>query len=382
MNIVEPILHQCRINAEQPAICAPGTPFDTITYAQLEYMINNVIKTVIPFGFEPGQIVGLLLQDTIFHIVVILALTRMGVVTVSCGEEPLSEEIGATALIIDSSEPVTGAKRIIRGNPDWVRGSASTAVDARPAIGDEVCRIFLTSGTSGVPKAVALSHQMLMGRNVQFDYAFGGHWPEQSRLYCDLRIASEPGFRYVLYMLMRGGMIMFYGEDHVRTVQSLDLFKVRSMVTSPRGLADHLKFYERTSIHSSLDHVVALGGGVATKLLRRVWARMSQNVFSDYGATEVGSVASADLRAIGETRGATGYVVPPASVEIMDDETGTSTAANTEGIVRLRTPYMATRYVGQPQASAHFFRDGWFYPGDYGYVTPHGVLVITGIQSA
>jgi acyl-coenzyme A synthetase/AMP-(fatty) acid ligase len=88
-------------------------------------------------------------------------------------------------------------------------------------------------------------------------------------------------------------------------------------------------------------------------------------------------VASADLRNINETPGRAGYVVPPASVEAVD-ERGTPMAADTEGIIRLRTPYMASGYVGQPEASAQFFRDGWFYPGDYGYVTQDGLLVITG----
>ena len=39
---------------------------------------------------------------------------------------------------------------------------------------------------------------------------------------------------------------------------------------------------------------------------------------------------------------------------------------------------MATEYVGQPEASAGVFRDGWFYPGDYGYVTQEGLLVVAG----
>ena len=36
MNIVDPILFQCRINAEQPAICVPGAQLDLVSYAELE----------------------------------------------------------------------------------------------------------------------------------------------------------------------------------------------------------------------------------------------------------------------------------------------------------------------------------------------------------
>ena len=58
MNIVDPILFQCKVNGEQPAICAPGTQLDFITYAQLEYMINNLTRAVLSLDFERGQIVG------------------------------------------------------------------------------------------------------------------------------------------------------------------------------------------------------------------------------------------------------------------------------------------------------------------------------------
>jgi acyl-CoA synthetase (AMP-forming)/AMP-acid ligase II len=378
MNIVDPILRHCRINAEQPAICAPGTQFDVVTYAQLEYMMNNLTRAVQPFGFEPGQIVGIRIQDDVFHIALILALTRLGIVTVSCSGAALPPAIGAAAVICDSSEAFAGVKRVIRANPDWIRGSTRLAETPSSApSGNDTCRIFLTSGTTGTPKAVALTHRMLVERNVQFDYAFGGRWAQHSRIYCDLGLTSEPAFRFVLYMLMRGGMIMFHGGDAVSTEQSLDLFKIQSMVTAPRGLSEHLKFYEHTGIHCPLDHILSMGGSVPPQLLQRVWARMCSHVFADYGATEVGSVASADLRDINEVPGRAGYVVPPASVEIVDERGGVL-QADTEGFVRIRTPYMAHGYVGQPEPSALIFRDGWFHPGDYGYITQQRLLVITG----
>ena len=120
-----------------------------------------------------------------------------------------------------------------------------------------------------------------------------------------------------------------------------------------------------------------MGGSVPPELLEQVWARMCTGIFNDYGATEVGSVASSDLRDANDIPGRRGYVVAPNSVEIVDED-GIAKAAEMEGIVRLRTPYMAAGYVGQPEASALVFRDGWFYPGDYGYLTPQGLLVITG----
>jgi acyl-coenzyme A synthetase/AMP-(fatty) acid ligase len=379
MNLIDPILRHCRINAEQPAICAPGTQFDVITYAQLEYMMNNIIRAMLSLGFQPGDVVGVRVQDDVFHVALILALIRMGVIAVSISGATPSPEINATAIITDAPDADAGGKHVVRANPEWVKGSAKAVVDPRliKATGNEICRIFLTSGSTGRPKGVALSHRNLIERNVRINYSFGGRWSEHSRIYCDLGIASEPAFRFVLYMLMRGGMVMFPGRNAVSTEQSLDLFRVQSMVTSPRGLAEHLKFYEHNNIPCSLDHILSVGGILPGELLQRVWGRMCPNIFSDYGATEVGSVASADFRNINQISGRVGYVVPPASAEAVD-EGGAPVAEGAEGIIRLRTPYMADGYVGHPEASAKFFRDGWFYPGDFGNVAPDGLLVITG----
>jgi len=46
VNIVDPILFKCRVNADQPAICAPGANFDAMSYAQLEYMLHALTRAV------------------------------------------------------------------------------------------------------------------------------------------------------------------------------------------------------------------------------------------------------------------------------------------------------------------------------------------------
>ena len=63
-------------------------------------------------------------------------------------------------------------------------------------------------------------------------------------MYCDLGLSSPQGFRYVLHMLTRGGLVLVYGADGASTLQSLNLFKIQSMATSPFGLAEYLKFFE------------------------------------------------------------------------------------------------------------------------------------------
>jgi acyl-coenzyme A synthetase/AMP-(fatty) acid ligase len=379
VNIVDPILFQCRINAEQPAISAPGRTIDVVTYAQLEGLLHNLTRVVLEFNFEPGQVVGLLLKDKIFHVAVILALTRIGVVTVSCRGRSLPKEIAGVAVITDTAGPFAGVDRIILADSSWMRGDGRPFDHPRFAAGGEdMCRIILTSGSTGAAKGVAFSHNKLIEKNARLDYTRLDRWSRSSRMFCDLGLSSSLGIYYVLYMLARGGMIMLYGDDALGTLQSLNLFAMENMATSPYGLAEYLKFYEgQPDFHCNFDHILVAGGALTKQLTTRAWVRMCPNLITTYGAAETGAVASGDARVTTEVPGAVGHILPEARAEIVDPS-DRPVRRGTEGIVRVSTPQAATRYIGDPETSARLFRDGWFYPGDVGYLRDDDLLVITG----
>ena len=66
-----------------------------------------------------------------------------------------------------------------------------------------------------------------------------------------------------------------------------------------------------------------------------------------------------------------------ATVEVSDEE-GNVLPAGQEGIIRISTTSMVTSYIGEPEAAAKAFRDGWFYPGDIGYQLETGDFYVTG----
>ena len=181
-------------------------------------------------------------------------------------------------------------------------------------------------------------------------------------------------------MLSRGGMIILLGDDTVSTVQALNLFETENMVTSPFGLAEYLKFYElQPTFHCGFDQILVTGGMLTKNLAVRAWSRMCPNLISLYGATEVGPVAIADARLYDAAVGTAGYVLPGAQAEIVNSA-GKFLQLGSEGIMRVRTDQVANSYFGDRETSASKFRDGWFYPGDYGYLTDEGMLVVTGRQ--
>ncbi len=381
MNIVDPILFQCRLNAEQPAICAPGSKIEPITYSELEHMINCLTRVVLRLQLERGQIVGVLINDKIFHVAIILALTRIGLVTVSCRGRTLPKELGAVAVITDTLGPFANIDRVIFADHSWLQGDGTT-FDRSDFVssGEELCRIILSSGSTGTPKGVAFSHRKLLEKNARLDYTRLDRWSHSSRLYCDLGLSSSLGLYYVLYMLMRGGMVMLYGDDAATTLQALNLFGMENMATSPYGLAEYLKFYEsQPTFHCNFDHILVAGGALTKQLAARAWAVMSPNLITTYGAAETGAVASGDARIATEIPGAVGFLLPDAQAEIVD-ASNRPLPRGKEGTVRVRTAQMADCYLGDPATSAWHFRAGWFYPGDVGYLRDDDLLVVTGRQ--
>ena len=75
-----------------------------------------------------------------------------------------------------------------------------------PQRGD-VCRIHLTSGTTGESKGVALTHDMMLGRVLRYCAAYGNRFPRSARVFCDLTWGTALGFQMLIYTLAKTGLM-------------------------------------------------------------------------------------------------------------------------------------------------------------------------------
>lgn len=378
MNIINAFRHQARLSPTAPAICAPGTQLNLISYGRLEALANAIAHRALAQGLKRGDTVAIICADAVLHWALILGLGRIGAVTVSSLERALPSECNVVATITDQAGTHQNAGRIIPFDPSWATGDA-----APPAVPTETdrhatARIILTSGTTGRPKAVALSHDMIVRRLQAYDVAFGDRIPACSRTFVDVGISANIGYLWGLYMLARGGMLVLRGSDAATTMQAFSLYRVQCMVASPGGLAEFLDYYERSPAFASpFETVLSVGSYLAPALAQRLRTSVCSHVVSGYGATECSPVAAAPVHHLTEVGGAVGYVAPGIEVEAVDD-TGRPLAAGAEGLIRFRGHTCVAGYLGDPPGADAFFRGGWFYPGDRGRVTPDGLLVISG----
>jgi acyl-CoA synthetase (AMP-forming)/AMP-acid ligase II len=380
MNIVEPILFQCKLNPLTPAICAPGSEISSVTYGILEKLIHNAARSGLQSGIAPGQTVALFVQDTILHASLIFGLMRIGAATMSLRSARVPPGIDVDVILTDVPQRFTEPATILGVDHSWLTGDGTPPDYTRiyPSNENDICRIILTTGSTGDAKGIAFSHKMLANRIAHYTYSKGPRFAHCPRLFCDLGISTSPGFLYAMALLIRGGTVFFLGDDPADILQAIDLHKIQGMATSPYGLGEFLKFFEADAAFTvGFDHIICQGAMLSRELSRRARVRMCQNLYSSYGSTETTMVAFGPASVTEAVPGAVGYVQPGVTVEAVD-EAGVVLPVGREGELRIRSAHTVTGYVGDPETTRAFFRNGHFYSGDVGHVTPEGLLVISG----
>jgi acyl-CoA synthetase (AMP-forming)/AMP-acid ligase II len=375
MNIVDPILFQCRQQPPVAAICVPGADIGLISYRRLALFIHNISRRLAATGLRPGQLVAVSIADQIFHIAMLLALARLGMASVSArGAARLP--LPVDGFITDKTLPAGVTDRVILADMSWTEGDG-IPVDAPAVRPDDLCRVILTSGTTGEPKGVPISHRLLADRIARHTTVFGARVADCRRIYSDMPITTSLGFQFLLATLWRGGAYFLPGDSFASTLTAMEQYRTQCVLAPPSGLELLLRWFEVMPAYQSNIQVVISGGDLLSQALsRRVRMRMCSHLVSAYGSTEASITASAPAHEIDHMAGAVGYLTPGVRAQIVD-RNGVVQSPGREGLLRIRSEFAVDRYLGEPSGE-RVFRDGWFQPGDLATLDAEGLLIITG----
>lgn len=377
MNTVEAIFHHARHHPTALALCAPGTRYNVVSYGRLTVFIDNVARHALAAGLKSGDIVAIVVNDPIVHWAMILGLERIGVVTLSHQTLQLPAGPGLVAVLADRTEDVATQIRVVRIDERWIEeGNGERPAFAVQRNGSALARLIMTSGSTGEPKAVPLTHDLIMLRTHAFGVVWGNRVAPCARTFVDVGVAANIGYLWPVYVLTHGGAVFLRGSDAAQTMQSFSLYNVQCMVAAPSGMAEFLDYYERSPAFTCpFEVMVSVGSMLARPLAERIRMRMCSHLVSGYGATEGNPVASAPMHQIAHIPGAVGYIAPGVEVEAVD-EADRPLDKGEEGLIRFRGPRCVAGYFGDTPGPE--FRGGWFYPGDIGSVTADNILIISG----
>ena len=253
---------------------------------------------------------------------------------------------------------------------------------------DEALLLF-TSGSSGEPKGVVLSHRNIASNVSQFRDLLDAKKD-------DAILASLPFFHSfgstvtLWYPLVEGVRIVTYPNplEVAKNAALVEKYKLTLLLATPTFLRGYLRKTEPDQLRS-LRLVITGAEKLPLDLAKAFEERFEQRVFEGYGLTETAPVVSVNLPEPQPTKpdeqvqpssrlGSVGKMAPGIAAEIREPETDRKLSLHETGMLWLRGPNIFEGYLNDPERTADVLRDGWFKTGDIGRFDEDGFLYIEG----
>jgi len=254
--------------------------------------------------------------------------------------------------------------------------------------GDREAGLLFTSGSSGEPKGVVLTHRNILGNCAQIDAS--GILPAEETLLANLPIFHSFGFTINLwYALQRGLRVVTVPSplDVHKCIDAIVAEKATVLLGTPTFFRPYLKRADPTQL-ASVKFVVA-GAEKTPAGFHEEWEKHFGSQYCEgYGLTETSPVVAVNLPAQpGESAdsvrqkkrlGSVGKLFPGSAARIVDPDTGAEKGLNDIGILYLKGVNIFPGYLDQPEATAAAFQAGWFVTGDLAKLDEDGFLYIEG----
>jgi acyl-[acyl-carrier-protein]-phospholipid O-acyltransferase / long-chain-fatty-acid--[acyl-carrier-protein] ligase len=259
---------------------------------------------------------------------------------------------------------------------------------AREGDNEEAVLLF-TSGSSGDPKGVVLSHRNLVGNVAQFRIVLDATKE-------DLVLASLPFFHSfgctvtLWFPLIDGVRVITYPNplDAAKCAQLIGEHRVTVVLAAPTFLRGYLR--KAAPEQFATVRLTITGAEKLPRHLAEAFEeKIGKPVFEGYGLTETSPVVSVNLpnptpSTPGETiqpasrPGSVGKLVPGVAAEIRDPDTGEKLSLHDSGMLWLRGPNIFEGYLNDAQRTADVLQAGWLKTGDLGRFDEDGFLFIEG----
>ena len=336
---------------------------ETLTYGALRTRVADLATRLMRAGIEPGDRVAIWLPKSFAECVALFAVARAGAVCVPIHPSlrpaqvrHITTDCGARALLTD---PVLRASL---GDELGVLGSKDDGTDplllAIPPAATippppDLAAILYTSGSTGLPKGVMLSHaNLLAGTRIVRTYL--GITPDE-RILSVLPFAFDYGLNQLLTVIEQGARLVLldvrFGDDVVRAI-------VRHRITGLAGVPTLWTLLTRAAPSlakadlSSLRYLTNSGGAVPADTLARLRRALpGTKIVLMYGLTEAFRSTWLPPDEVDARPGSMGRAIPETEIFAVTG-TGARTKAGEPGILMHRGPTVSLGYWNRPEDTA------------------------------
>ena len=249
--------------------------------------------------------------------------------------------------------------------------------------------LLFTSGTTGEPKGVVVSHRNVVGNVSQFRQLLDAR--ETDAILGSLPFFHTFGSTVTLwYPLIEGVRIVTYPNplEPAKCAALIERYKLTFLLATPTFLRLYLRKAEPEQL-GTLRLIIAGAEKLPLDLASHFEQRFQKKVFEGYGLTETAPVVSVNLPDPEPTKpgekvqpssrlGSVGRLAPGMAAEIREPESGRKLSLYDTGMLWLRGPNIFEGYLHDPKRTAEVLSEGWLRTGDIGRFDEDGFLYIEG----
>ncbi|MEZ4698863.1 MAG: AMP-binding protein [Rhodothermales bacterium] len=385
--------------ADRPALI-DGATGRTLTYDTLRISIERVAAGLHAFGLRPREKVALYSPNVPEYAVVFLAVSMNGAVNTTINPTYTADELHAQLMdseavyLVAHPAVIETAKKAAYGTHvrhiivfgeaescvpyETLRASKAPVPEVAIDPENDLIALPYSSGTTGLPKGVMLTHANIVGNVMQVMAA--------------LPVTSDD----VLI-----GILPFYHIYGMTAIMGLALYAGATIVTMPRfepesflqNMQDHgvtlaflvppiILFLAKSPLVDRYDlsrlvHITSGAAPLSEALARMCQDRLGCTVRQGYGLTETSPVTHICSPLVPDRLGAVGTCIPNTEVLIADLSTGAPVATGETGEIWLRGPQVMRGYHNKPDATRDMIdTEGWLHTGDIGYTDAEGFLYV------
>ncbi|HKA00555.1 MAG TPA: acyl-[ACP]--phospholipid O-acyltransferase [Candidatus Solibacter sp.] len=379
------------------------------TGRQLTYgeMLTGAKLLRVP-GTKCSEMVGVLLPPTVAGALVNLSLTLEGRVPVNlnftAGRESMEGamaqcEIGTVVtskifqkkigLELPAGVTCVYVEDLLKHTTTFAKLQAYLAARwvARPprVKPESIATVIFSSGSTGVPKGVLLSHYNVISNIEAIAQMF---WINSSdRIVGVLPFFHSFGFTVTIWFPLISGCGVVYHPNPTEAGaigEQIEKYRGTLLLSTPTFCSTYTRKCTKEQF-ASLRYVLVGAEKLRESIATAFREKFGVELLEGYGCTEMAPVVAVNVPTyeagkntqIGNKPGTVGHPLPGVAARIVDPATFEPLPVNTEGLLLVKGSNRMLGYLKQPDRTAEVFRDGWYITGDIALVDEEGFVKIT-----
>ena len=289
-----------------------------------------------------------------------------------------------TIFLEDISASITGRAKVIALLKSIMlpAGMLANSKGYKP---DDLATVIFSSGTTGEPKGVMLSHFNIVSNMESFGMVLW--FTADDNMCAALPFFHSFGFTCTLWFPLITGFSVCYHPNPLEGDKIAEIVRTHHsaiLLATPTFLLQYIRRADKDDFHT-LRYVITGAEKLRVRVAEAFEKKFGLAPLEGYGVTETTPVVSVNVPDIdtgrsiqlGTKKGTIGRAVPGVSVKIVDSITSRLLPPGEEGLLMVRGPNVMLGYLNQPERTAEVLKDGWYNTGDIAKMDEEGFTTIT-----